>query len=278
MVYLLLAVLSSTAISVLMRCSSGRVTSNFTMLAANYLVCALLGAGYAGLDLFPAETGGFSTAVVLGILSGMVYMGGFAMFQRNTCKNGIVLTSVFMKLGLLVTLVLSVACFGETPTWLQIAGFVLAVGAIVVINVQKGASRSRFSFSLILLLLLAGASDAMSKFFAVYAPAQLESQYLFYTFFVAFLLCLIPILIKKEPLQWQALAFGVGIGIPNFFSAKFLLAALGQLEAVVVYPSFSVGTLLLVTITGVAVFKERLRPMQWVAVAGIIAALLLLNV
>ena len=71
---------------------------------------------------------------------------------------------------------------------------------------------------------------------------------------------------------------GTLIGIPNFFSAKFLLGALGQLPAVVVYPSFSVATLLIITLTGAVVFKERLSRRQWAALAAIVAALILLNI
>ena len=49
------------------------------------------------------------------------------------------------------------------------------------------------------------------------------------------------------------------------------------LDAVIVYPSFSVATLLLVTIAGVLFFRERLRRLQWLAVALILVALALLN-
>ena len=68
---------------------------------------------------------------------GTYHLGGFVLCQWNTTNNGIVLTSVFMKLGLLVPIVLSVLCFGETPTWLQVVGFVIAVGAIILINLKK---------------------------------------------------------------------------------------------------------------------------------------------
>ena len=68
------------------------------------------------------------------------------------------------------------------------------------------------------------------------------------------------------------------IGIPNFFSAKFLLGALAKLNAVVVYPSFSVATLLIVTLTGVVLFRERLSRQQWAALGAIVAALVLLNI
>ena len=68
------------------------------------------------------------------------------------------------------------------------------------------------------------------------------------------------------------------VGIPNFFSARFLLKAVSALPAVVVYPTFSVGTMLLVTVAGVLVFREQLRKNQWIALAVILAALILLNI
>ena len=85
-------------------------------------------------------------------------------------------------------------------------------------------------------------------------------------------------MLQKERPGARELIYGTLIGIPNFFSAKFLLGALSRLPAVVVYPSFSVATLLLITLTGVVVFKERLSKIQWLALAAIVAALILLNI
>ena len=131
---------------------------------------------------------------------------------------------------------------------------------------------------LMVMLLLSGGADVMAKFFDAYCPQSLSGQYLFYTFFTAFALCMGLVLRGKERPGLKELLYGALIGVPNFFSAKFLLASLNSLPAVVVYPSFSVGTLLLVTLTGVAVFHERLRRHQWVALVAILAALILLNI
>lgn len=46
----------------------------------------------------------------------------------------------------------------------------------------------------------------------------------------------------------------------------------------IVYPTFSVATILAVTLAGVCLFKERLRPRQWAALAVILVALVLLNI
>ena len=275
MLFLLLAVFSSAMVSIMMRLSANKVSANLSVLATNYFVCSLLGALYAGFDLVPRATG-FSVTLLMGLISGVLYLSALVMFQRNTAKRGVVLSAVFMKLGLLVPIAASVVLFREMPTAVQIIGFVIAVAAIVLINWQKDSNR--FGLGLILMLLLSGGADVMAKFFDIYGPASLSALYLFYTFATAFVLCLVLVIRKKERPGFREFFYGMLIGIPNFFSAKFLLASLKSLPAVVVYPSFSVGTLLLVTLTGVFIFRERLRKLQWAALLAIIAALILLNI
>ena len=278
MLFLTLAILSSAMVSIVMRVSSHRISGNLTMLAVNYLICSAVGAGYAKFSLWQPQTDGFFLMVALGILAGVLYLAGFVMLQRSVRKNGVVLSSVFMKLGLLVPIILSLLLFHEIPTGAQIAGFLIALGAIVVINMKQEAGREQFGMGLILLLLLGGGCDAMSKIYEVYGNAALSEQFLFYTFLVAFVLCAVLVVRSRERFGWKELLFGTLIGVPNFFSAKFLLLALTSLPAVVVYPSFSVATLLIITLTGAVVFKERLSRRQWAALAAIVAALILLNI
>ena len=44
------------------------------------------------------------------------------------------------------------------------------------------------------------------------------------------------------------------------------------------YPAYSVGTILVVTLTGVLAFREKLSKQQWFALGMILVALVLLNV
>lgn len=277
MIFLLLAILSSAMIAVIMRISSDKVSANLSMLAANYLVCSLLGAGYAGFRLSAPEVDGFPVTVGLGAVSGVLYLLGFILLQVNTRKNGVVLSSLFMKLGLLVPILLSVVLFREAPTSLQTIGFCLAVGAIVLINWNREEKGRHFGLGLIALLLAGGSGDAMAKVYERMGPPELSDLFLFYTFGTAFLLCLALVFWKKERPGPKDLLFGCLIGIPNFFCSKFLLASLSSLPAVVVYPTFSVATILVVTLAGVVFFREQLVRRQWVALGAILAALVLLN-
>jgi len=277
MFFLVLAVLSSSLISVIMRLSADKVKGSLSMLAVNYVICMSLSAVYAGFDVLPVKAEGFSSALGLGVLGGVLFLAAFVLMQRNTMKNGVVLSSLYMKLGLLVPMVLSVAAFGEMPAAVQIVGFCLAVGAIVLMNASKGL-RGGLQADLLLLLLVGGGADAMAKLYEEFGPAELNGQYLFYVFAVALVLCGALVMVKKEKPGKNELLYGVMIGVPNFFSSRFLLGALGEIPAVVVYPTFCVATILLVTLTGVMVFKEKLKTKQWIALGIILAALVLLNI
>ena len=277
MIYLLLAISCSALISILMRLSTDKVTANVSMLSINYLMClavALTGTGVGGL--FPRHTA-LPATLLMGAVHGILYLGSFVLLQVNVKRNGVVLSATFMKLGLLVPMTASVLLFGERPSALQIAGFAIALAAILLINLEKGTSSMGFRAGLLLLLLGSGTADVMSKVYEELGEPSLSNQFLLYTFLVAFLLCTALVLRKGErPGKYEVL-FGLLIGIPNFFSAKFLLASLDSVPAVIVYPTYSVATILAVTAAGVLFFRERLSRQQGVAIGCILAALVLLN-
>jgi len=117
----------------------------------------------------------------------------------------------------------------------------------------------------------------MAKIFDVFGRREQENLFLVVTFGVALVLCVGLVILKKERPGKNELLYGALIGIPNFFSSKFLLGALESIPAVVVYPTFCVSTMLLVTLTGVLAFREKLNRLQCLALAVILVALALLN-
>ena len=117
----------------------------------------------------------------------------------------------------------------------------------------------------------------MSKIYEEVASAALKDHYLMYTFCMAMLLCIVVCALRRQSLSLMDALFGLAIGIPNYFSARFLLLSLSEIPAVVAYPSYNVGTIVLVTVLGVLFFKEKLERRKLVALGVILAALALLN-
>ena len=278
MLNLILAIASSALVSLTMRFSENKIKNSLAMLAVNYVMCTFLAWAYTGFGrFFPVEPGRHTTAI-LGGINGVLYLAGFVLLQRNVRENGVVLSATFIKLGLLVSMAVSVVLFGERPEIWQWAGFALAVAAIVLMNYRPGEGKADNMAGLLLLLLAGGGGDAMSKVFEELGNPAFSDHFLLLTFLMALGLCLILVGVSKKPAgRWECI-FGLLIGIPNFFSAKFLLGALKDLAAVIVYPVYSVATILTVTVTGVLVFREKLKKKQWLALGMILVALVLLNI
>lgn len=278
MLNLILAIASSALVSLTMRFSENKIKNSLAMLAVNYVMCTFLAWAYTGFGrFFPVEPGSHITSI-LGGINGVLYLAGFVLLQRNVRENGVVLSATFIKLGLLVSMAVSVVLFGERPEIWQWAGFALAVAAIVLMNYRPGEGKAGNMAGLLLLLLAGGGGDSMSKVFEELGNPAFSDHFLLLTFLVALGLCLILVGVSKKPAgRWECI-FGLLIGIPNFFSAKFLLSALKDLAAVIVYPVYSVATILTVTVTGVLVFREKLEKKQWLALGMILVALVLLNI
>ena len=141
----------------------------------------------------------------------------------------------------------------------------------------ESADACEIPADLFLLLLAGGSGDAMSKVFEELGDPILSDLFLLCTFGAALVLCLCLAVRKKERIGLWETVFGLFIGVPNYFSARFLLRSLEDLPAVIVYPSFSVATILVVTLAGVCFFRERLGKRQWIALLAILLALALLN-
>lgn len=278
MIYLILAICSSTIISIFMRYSERHISAKIPMLSVNYLICmtlAILRSRGAVLTLPQAQTG---LTMTLGVVNGAVFLIALLLIQYTMEKNGVVLSSVFSKMGsLIVPLVVAIGFFREVPTMVQICGAALSALAIFLLNGGKTESKVTGIVSLMLLFLMQGTASAMSKIFEQLIGAAQFNHFLFYTFGSALIFSVALCFHKKEPLGKWELLFGLLIGIPNFFSSSLLFLALEALPAVIVYPTMGVGGIMVLSLAGVVLFRERLEKRQWLGILIVLAAVLLLN-
>ena len=278
MLFLLLAMLFSAVLAMVLKYLN--TSSPYGVFFFNYITCTVL--AFAAMEPRTLYSGDF-TPCWLGGITGLIYLASLSANGYSIHKNGAILSSVFTRLGVLVPIVVSVALFGERPTALQGLGVALAVAAAVVMNGLPGRSHDPaagtriYLVPLVLTLLLNGAADAMSKVFTQLGRRQDDGLFMFYIFLFAGLATLVLLVKEHRPLTARDLLFGVLAGVPNFLSSRLLLAALTQLPAFLVYPSYSVGVILVISVASFLFFRERLNNRQLGAAGMILAALVLLN-
>lgn len=275
--YLILAIFCNALISVVMRVSRHKTAHPLSMLAVNYMVCCLLSVLCAGQGALCVQGVGLGTVLWAGALSGGLYLLSFVLLHWNIRQNGVVLPSTFMRLGVLVPAVLAVVLFRETPGLAQLLGFVGALAAIGLLHFDDAAGPARSRWGLLALLLAGGLTDVMAKVYAYYGAPARSAQYLVCTFATALVLCLACIVWKKQRFGRTELLFGLCIGVPNYVSSRFLLRAMDSVPAVVAYPTYSAGAIVLITLAGLLVFHEKFTRRRLLALAVILLSLVLLN-
>lgn len=296
MIYLILAVLCSSAVNVLMRLSEKHAKNSFVMFMANYAVCSLIAFLFMEGHRPFAPQEGMRFAVLLGLVSGAFYLGSLTLLRLNIARSGVMLSSVFMKLGVLVPTLMAILFFHEKPTVFQIIGFAIAIAAIVLIYLEpkKSAGESLDAASsargaagaagaagagafLLLLLIVSGLTESMANIYDELGAAAVKDHFLFCNFLTALALAGIMALIRHERVTWKDIAFGILIGVPNYFCTRFLLLSLSSLPAVVTYPVYNIGAIVLISLAGLLLFKERPGKRKLIGLAMILAALALLN-
>lgn len=276
MLSLIFAILSSALVSIMMRVGESKPGSKMGLLLANYTVCTLLAGFFTVQNPFPGS--GLSFALGLGVFGGFLFLYSLVVFQQSIARNGIVLSSTFMKLGVLVPTLMAMLVFREQPRPVQLGGLSLAVAAILILNLGgKPQTRASGKGLLILLLLVCGGTDALTNVYDKMGVAAGKDLFLLAIFLTALVFSGILLLRSKERPSARDLLCGIAVGIPNYFSSRFLLAALKSVPAVVVFPVYCTATILLISTTGVLLFKEKLDERKCTALALILAALVLLN-
>ena len=280
MLYLFLAMLGSAAMSLVLKAFRNQRGNRYGIILGNYITCVLV-----GLFMMPDRSlilHGSASTLICGLIGGVFFVAGLVCMQSSIRENGAAMTAAFAKLGLVVTLGVSILCFGERPGPMQLAGLALVFAALALIHGGADRQAAGGSFLLLLLVLLTGGGgDAMSKVFEQLGGEGEGTLYFFWLFLTAGVLAAVLALretrLTGQKLLPGELAAGVLVGLPNYFSSWLLLLALERMPALVVYPAASTGTILLVTLLSALLFRERISRREAAGLALILVALVLLN-
>ncbi len=300
MIYLCIAILCSVSMSLIFKLSESGGSNRYAVTFFNSLgalciatIFALGGTFFSG-SWFPAffaeagevfgQMGKFSSlascgyAVLLAVAGGICSYIAYMVLQLCTARNGAAMTTTFNKVGSIVPMTLSVLFLHEAPKIIQVVGAAVAIAAIFIIYFKReAASVITMKIALLGTLFFGGFSDFITKLFETFGREEHQTLYVFYFFLFSSLVGLVAMLIKNRTIRRRDVIFGLITGIPAQFLSRFLLLALGQVPAFVVFPLYSVGTIVLVNVINLIFFKEPLTRRQFFAIGLMIVAVVLLN-
>ncbi len=227
------------------------------------------------------------------ILIGILFILMFFLVAYSSQKAGISVTTVASKMSVIFPILFSMLIEpGDRFTLLKGAAILCTlIGlALTVYNPREGISKRAVLIIPIILFAGMGLVDSLVKFaqhrYVSDSETALFSAVLFLNAFIAGLVILIftPRYFHsfKVPAVW---GWGILLGGVNFGSIFFLVRALnfttpagGMIDSSVIFGINNTGVVALSVMTGLLVFGERLKPINWMGISLSVLALILFSV
>ncbi|MCJ7552931.1 MAG: EamA family transporter [Ignavibacteriaceae bacterium] len=278
MLYLLLTILSSSSIALILKYNTTRKNQPVVMLMGNYFIASIISA----IMIFIKGNAEYSNeALFFGLILGPLFIISFFIFAKAVEFAGTALATVSSRLSVVIPVFLVVVFFGEIPNTHIYLGFSLTILTIILFYLSlnhenSGAGDKKKYFFLIGVLLFIGVNDFAMKFFQLLRTSGEESFFVYMIFTTAFIVGAAVIFTRKIKIEKSEFLTGLVLGIPNYFSTVFLLAALSTLPAMIVYPVINTGVIIVTTLAAYLIFKEKLNYFGIAAlILGTVAILLL---
>ncbi|WP_108244699.1 EamA family transporter [Muricauda brasiliensis] len=283
MVYLILSILSSTLIFVVFKLFDVFKIQTLYAIITNYVVACTVGFflydGPVGVSDFTNKPW-----LIGPILLGVLFIVIFNLMARTAQVSGVSVASVATKMSLAIPVVMGMLLYGERLSALQVIGIALALVAVYLASIKEKKIRiDRKALVLPLLVFLgSGVIDTSIQYFEeVHLTDQEIPVFSSMIFGFAALTGFIFIGIKavKTPLKinLKNMVGGIALGIPNYFSIYFLIRALRSdiLSSAAIFTLNNVAIVMVSTLVGILLFKEKLSLKNWSGVALAVLSIIL---
>jgi drug/metabolite transporter (DMT)-like permease len=252
----------------------------FQAVAANYVVCVLL--GYWLLPVGQTISLSSEWLPWAGII-GAFYIFIFWLIGRSTQVVGVAPTAIAAKLSMVIPVTAAYLLYNDPFTPAALLALFLAVAAIGLIvktRTQKQSLTPSWQLP-VLIFISAGIADLLLKHTeTTYLRSDENALFLMVLFGVAGIIGWLSLLVQairgSLHLSWKSLAAGLLLGVTNFFSVYGILFALKTLQASVLFPLNNLAIILVSSMLAALLFRERLENKQYWGVALAVLAIVLL--
>jgi multidrug transporter EmrE-like cation transporter len=279
MIFLVLqiAFMSSFALQIKYHQESGR--DLLSVGAINYFFAALA----AGVWVIHKGEFGISNATwITGALCGVAYVISYLFLMRTVKSSGLSVTWSVVRLSVLIPVLFSIFYWKEQPSVYQIGGIISVCVSLPLLSIKPGNSGnnrilSRISPMITALFFTTGGSGLTAKAFSEFSPAEQRQMYLLFLFGTTAVMSIFLLAIRRLLPRVSDIPFGIALGASNLLAGHFLLLSLNRLPGMLVFPvSGSVG-IVLTTLAGVAIWREKLRGFTILGIIAAAIAVILIN-
>lgn len=278
MLFLILSIICSVSVGVIFKIARRYSINIPQIVAANYLFAWALCYFFFSPDLAAVGVDApWGIYISLGVLLPSVFL-----FLTASIKHmGIVKTDAAQRLSLFIPILAAWLIFGEKFNILKITAFLIAFPALLLIlNKPSDNTKNKWIYPAAVLVGF-GVIDILFKQIALFTNLPYTTS-LFVVF--AFALVIMTAVVgfeigfKKAKLNYNNLLFGSLVGILNFGNILFYLKAHQSFaeNPSTVFAGMNMGVILIGSLTGIFIFKEKLTKMNYVGLFLALGSIILI--
>ncbi|MCE3295003.1 MAG: hypothetical protein K0R65_717 [Crocinitomicaceae bacterium] len=285
MIFLISSILASSLIFVIFRLFPKFKVDTFQAIVFNYFTACACGFLLYGKDFKPEAMQHLEWVPAV-ITCGILFISLFLVMGISSQRNGVAITSVSVKMSMAMTMVLMIVLYGESLTFLRIAGILLAISGVLLMSWAKNdkAAEKPVVWMLILLFVGSGALDFTLNYvqnnLLAYIPSSLFSAIGFgIAGTIGITILIIQIIRKKAQFHSRNILAGICLGIPNYFSIFLLMKSYSEMKPwsdSTVLAITNVSIVVLSAFYGFILFREKFSLLKAAGLAASVSAILVL--
>lgn len=230
----------------------------FTLQSAIFLICLLVTL-FTNLSTFFVIS---PLTCLYGLLYGILLISAQWLYTIALKTGSAATCSMVYSFGFVIPTIASFIFFDDKITFLKIIGLFLAIIVILLISIYKDNKKenNKYIIPLLLSTLSSGGLGVLQKVQQRSEVANEKPSFLFAAFLVAFIISLFFTLINLKQMKKiksnqliSASLCGFCFGSANIVNTTLA----GMLPGSILFPIQNIGVILLVTLLGFIIFKEK---------------------
>ena len=285
MIYLLLSVIASTLIFIIFKLFETYKVHTLQAIVFNYVFACLFGLYNYDSAINVSQvvaSDWFWGAAALGFL----FIAIFNVMALTAQKNGLSVASVASKMSVVIPVIFGFYVYNEGMGLQKIIGILLALVAVYLTSIrEKSDVNIRKNLWLpIVLFCGSGVIDTSIKYIeTTYLPDNgipiFSATVFAFAFVIGSLLISYHAIKGQVRFEVKSLIGGFFLGLVNYYSIYYLLRALNHetLESSSLFTINNVAIVMLSTLLGLMVFKERISKKNWIGIGLAICSIVLIT-
>lgn len=291
MIYLILSILSSTAIYIIFKYADKFKINTFDIIIINYITASILGfiiSDIHNLNFSVFKNEWFPYSALIGVLFILL----FVVIAKSSQVVGIAVTTVSNKMSVIIPIIVSIIIDPlDVLTNLKTIGIILALIAVfLTIYRKRNVNFQPHDIYLPVILFLGmGLVDSLVKF----AQQNFVNDSILALFTVVLFMMaattgiIAKIILKtsfKNLINSKTFLWGVALGISNYGSLYFIIRALNHktnsgntFDGSIVFGINNLGVIALSVLFGLIFFKEKLLKINWIGISIACVAIYILS-